>query len=136
VWSDATLTIDTGTKDGSSPTDTVTITSADNAHANKNLTITSGAGTDTVNLDGSVSTDGNLIFSGVENVVARAAITLDTEQGNDGSGGNLDFGGALLSASVSGNDVTINTATTHAGSAGGAVTLAAVNSAASALVND
>src|SRR5207244_138886 len=112
------------------------ITSADNGHANKSLTITTGAGTDTVNLDGSVSTDGNLIFTGVDNVVARATVSLDTEQGNDGSGGAVDFGGASLSAIASGNGVTINTATTQTGSSGGAVTLAAVNSAAGAPVND
>ena len=65
-------------------------------------------------------------------------MTIDTEQGDDGDGGNVDLGGATVSADVAGRDLAINTSTGFAGGNGGSVNLAVFNNAApgAAFVND
>ncbi|MDY0170820.1 MAG: FG-GAP-like repeat-containing protein, partial [Thermoguttaceae bacterium] len=56
--------VDTTTVDGD---DTITVTGADNAHDNTNLTILTGAGDDTVNVDGGIAlpADGTLTIESV-----------------------------------------------------------------------
>src|SRR5262249_25242005 len=53
-WNNTTVVIDTVTG-GSDGNDTITINSANNAHNNTNLTISTGTGTDVVNVNGPVS---------------------------------------------------------------------------------
>jgi hypothetical protein len=123
------VTIDLATNDGGVGVDTVTISSGTGTHGVGSLAINTDGGADTLNFNGNLSIDGNFVLSGVETVVLGANITLDTEQGNNSAGGNVDVGGAQINGNAQGRDLTINTATTGAGFAGGGVTLANIGTA-------
>ncbi|NLF73507.1 MAG: hypothetical protein GX575_31100, partial [Candidatus Anammoximicrobium sp.] len=133
----AAVNIDTATG-GSDGADQITIVSADNAHGNGTLSINTDGSADRLNLHGNVAIDGNLTLSGVENVVLGASVTIDTEQGSDGAGGNADFGGATVSADAAGRDLAIDTSTGLPAGNGGRVNLAVFSKAApgAAFVND
>jgi hypothetical protein len=75
---------------------------------------TGAAGTDTVQLAGNVSIDGDFTLNGVENLLLTSSSTIDTEQGGDNSAGNVNFGGAATSASLVALDLTIDATTSGA----------------------
>jgi hypothetical protein len=96
----------------------------------------------TVMLGGDVSLDANggdtasLTITGGGNIVVTADRNIDTEQGDDGSGGSVDFGTSVASATAFGIDLSINTATAAGGGVGGAVTLAGMDGAGGGNLND
>ncbi len=57
VWNNGTVSINTATNNGN---DTVTITSADNAHGNANLAIITGTGTDQIDVNGNIVVTGDV----------------------------------------------------------------------------
>ncbi|MBM83138.1 MAG: hypothetical protein CMJ78_21460, partial [Planctomycetaceae bacterium] len=101
------VVIDTTTSDGN---DTITIAETNNAHNNTNLTINTGTGTDSIDVNGELLVPGNLSLS-------STSINLGADLTTDG--GTLTLSGAVsLSADVeldttnagntaAGNDVTI-----------------------------
>src|SRR5262249_35153612 len=124
----------TGGGDGA---DTVTITSASGAHGLTNLTIPTGAtGVDILNLDGNVSIDGSYTLIGLERIVLGASSIIDTEQGNNGNAGSVDFGGAPASGNAAGRDLTITTSTSFGGGVAGSVFLGDLDNLAGSYLND
>ncbi|MBI1918657.1 MAG: autotransporter-associated beta strand repeat-containing protein, partial [Planctomycetes bacterium] len=95
---------------GETGTDTVTL---------NDLTIGGNlrVGTETLNLNGNVSTDGPVDFSNVNAAVVTASVTVDTEQGDDNAGGDFTLNGSL-SADTAGRTLVIVTSTGAAASAG------------------
>ncbi len=72
----------------------------------------------------------------IGNVVLGASITLDTEQGNDGSAGTVSISSAAISALSAGFDLAIDTSTTSAGRNGGPVLLNTVGNSGGNFLND
>ncbi|MDX1944188.1 MAG: autotransporter-associated beta strand repeat-containing protein, partial [Pirellulaceae bacterium] len=81
---------------------------------------------------------GDFTVSGGGNILLSASVTIDTEQGSTSNGGNVDLGGATVSADAVGRSLTINTSTGFVGGNGGNVNLAAFSNATpgAAFVND
>ncbi len=74
LWNNTTVAIDTADAGGTDGNDTVTITSADNAHGNASLTVRTGAGTDTVTVNGPVVVSGSFAVNSVA-VAVNAKVT-------------------------------------------------------------
>jgi fibronectin-binding autotransporter adhesin len=97
-----------------------------------------------ITLNGNVSLDANgpdgavFTVAGGGNVLLNADVTIDIEQGNSaGVGvGSVNLGTSAISSLGSVRDLSMNTANTGTGSAGGDVTLAIVNAAGGFGVND
>jgi hypothetical protein len=83
---------------------------------------TGAAGSDVVRLNGNLSLDGSFSLSGVETVLLTSSVTIDTEQGDNGNAGNINFGIAIVSADAAGRDLTLN-AETALGFTNGTATL-------------
>lgn len=62
-----------------------------------------------INTDTSAGGTGNVTFSGGTPILVDVSLTIDTEQGNNGAGGTVDFGTSVLSADAAGRSLTINT---------------------------
>lgn len=96
----------------------------------KSLSVTTSG---TITLNGNIQTDsvpgtGNVSFAGGGNIILPASRTIDTESGDNGNGGTVNFGTSAVSASAVNVDLTVNTATNNPGATAGNVTLAAFNS--------
>ena len=63
-------------------------------------------------------------------------ILIDTEQGNDATGGPISLNNAIVSASTQGINLTLDTSTTPANANGGAVSLFTFNNAAGQFVDN
>ena len=131
LYNDINVILDTSANDGASPNDTITVASA--SQGLQNFTITTGAGTDAVNINGPVIVAGNLnistatisvaanvastgggnvtltatngiTFSGAATGVSTTGpITLDSDSDGDGAG-TLTIGG---SAVLNGPNITL-----------------------------
>ena len=106
AFNNVTLVIDTTSIDGN---DTLTVSSANNAHANANLQLTTGSGTDLIDITGPAVTTGNQVYSGPTDVGAdltAASLSFDntvTPSGIRAVAGNLVLGsGSDLTLSISG----------------------------------
>ncbi|NCO43671.1 MAG: hypothetical protein GW892_33810, partial [Armatimonadetes bacterium] len=112
LWNNTTVVIDTATTDDGA--DAITIASADNAHGNANLTLSTGAGADTVTFNGAVSVTGTMTITSTDAAVvddAADAVTDVTAQSltiagatvGVGAGGDLDTSVDSLTVTTTGN---------------------------------
>ncbi len=85
-FNNTTVAIDTTNSDGD---DTITFASGANDHNNTNLVINTGAGTDVLNLDGDVTTDGAQTYN--QPIVVNGDVTLTASE--------IDFAGGADSVS-------------------------------------
>ena len=88
-----------------------------------------------INLD-AAGDPGDFIVTGGADIILGATLTIDTENGNDASGGAVDFGVSTISGDAPGRDLTINTSTAFAGGNGGAVSLGNMGNGHGAYLND
>ncbi len=94
-----------------------------------------------INLFGNISLDANgvdlssLSMTG-SGMVLNANVTIDTEIGDDGSGGSVDLTGLFVGAGLAGFDLSIDTSTLAGGASGGAITLGSFGAVGGAFVND
>ncbi|NCQ33062.1 MAG: hypothetical protein GW802_37570, partial [Armatimonadetes bacterium] len=77
LWNNTTVVIDTATTDDGA--DAITIASADNAHGNANLTLSTGAGADTVTFNGAVSVTGTMTITSTDAAVVDDAADAVTD---------------------------------------------------------
>ncbi|MCI0358261.1 MAG: hypothetical protein L0211_07245, partial [Planctomycetaceae bacterium] len=120
------VNIDTATSDG---IDTISITSANNLHGNTNLNLTTGAGSDTIDVSGPAVFTGTVSLasqqidfdSPMSQIVAGGVVTLNAGSGaiTDGSLGTPSVAATVLSATAAtgirlGTDVGSLTASTTA----------------------
>ncbi|WP_425616402.1 beta strand repeat-containing protein [Anatilimnocola sp. NA78] len=136
ITNNATLTLGSGTSTG------VVALTAETINLNGSINTTAVAtgsisltGT-TVNLGNNLSTDSAAITFAATNVILTNSVTLDTEAGNNSTGGNVTFGTSALSANALGRDLAINTSSTGAALSGGAVQLGVAGNAGTQHVND
>ena len=126
LWNNTTVAIDTADAGGLDGNDTVTVASANNAHANTNLSIRTGAGTDTVTINGPVNVTGSFAVDSVA-VVVNANVTAGTTVTLTHTG-ELQLGAVTVSGTTGvtengGGKVTL-TGDATAKSTGGAVSFA------------
>jgi hypothetical protein len=124
LWTNNKVAVDTADTGGLDGNDTVTITSADNAHANTNLSVRTGAGADTVTIAGPVVVSGSFAVESVAvdvnaNVTAGATVTLTHT-------GKLQLGAVTVSGAAGvtegGSGAVVLTGDATAKSTAGAVT--------------
>ena len=106
------------------------------------IVATGGTTAGSITLGGNLSVDnnvadlGSISFTGGGSIVLGASFTIDTEDANDASGGDVNFGTSAVSGNALGRDLTLNTLTTFATGAGGSVVLAGFGSGGGFFVND
>ncbi|MCX5704806.1 MAG: filamentous hemagglutinin N-terminal domain-containing protein [Candidatus Omnitrophica bacterium] len=104
------------------------------------FSVTTDAAIDgTITLGNNILVDTNGDLSSVSltgDIRLGASITIDTEQDNNASAGGITLAGTGVSANAANRDLTLNTATTNAGSAGGNVTSVALSNAGGSYVDD
>ncbi|POR01131.1 hypothetical protein AU468_08770 [Alkalispirochaeta sphaeroplastigenens] len=102
-----------------------------------NLSFTGGLTATTqsrVNMAGTISTDSAVITFTDRDIRLTATTVIDTEQGNNGAGGAVAWGGSTVSATGADIDLTIDTST--GAGAGGNVTLGVFNNAGTSYVRN
>jgi hypothetical protein len=106
------VTIDTTTVSGN---DTITVTSASNAHGIGNLSILTGTGTDTMNVNGAVTVSGDITFTTGQINIANNADISSTGAGNisltadGGTREGLINNGGDITTTLTGNITIIGT---------------------------
>ncbi len=100
-WNNTNLVIDTTV--GTDGNDTITVTSAANAHLNQNFTMQTGTGTDAVAVNGNITTANSVAILS-ENITLGATITAPTSV-------TLDAGGGAITDSTANTISKIETAT-------------------------
>jgi autotransporter-associated beta strand protein len=114
-WSNSVVALDTTATDGN---DTITITSANNAHNNSSLVINTAAGADEVDINGAVSLAGNFNIT-TQQINSNATTTLGGNASwnagggsiSDGNGTSLNLSAVVLNATAAGG-LTLDTQVT------------------------